>query len=259
MVSKSRARLALAGFVLVAAAVGLTGAGGVAAGVLFGLPLVLFIPGYVLVEALMPSLARATLERIVLSIGLSLAVAVLSGLALNWTPWGIGGRQSTVLLSLLALSAIFFTHVRERRQRVTAEEWPGRVSLERYGLNWRRLGMIGVAGLLVTTAVIFSAQSATLANPGFTETWITQEHSGSVEVGVRNRTSQEQTYRLQLTIDGRSVLSQDQLRLAPGQQWSAAVPTGLASGEADLGVTGADPDTHLDRQLHVLLAGGSAR
>ncbi|MEM4601476.1 MAG: DUF1616 domain-containing protein, partial [Desulfurococcaceae archaeon] len=51
---------------------------------------VLFIPGYSLVEALYPRKEDLTpLERVALSIGLSLAVIPLVGLLLNYTPWGI--------------------------------------------------------------------------------------------------------------------------------------------------------------------------
>src|SRR2546423_12673854 len=57
--------------------------------------LVLFMPGYVLVAALFPiSVSRTSagidwIERIVFSIGLSVAVAPLLGLMVNSTPYGL--------------------------------------------------------------------------------------------------------------------------------------------------------------------------
>ena len=80
--------------------------------VLFGLPIVLFIPGYTLVYALFPSKKTTEgidiIERIALSLGLSLAVVPLIGLGLNYTPWGI--RLTPIILSLelfiFVLSAI---------------------------------------------------------------------------------------------------------------------------------------------------------
>lgn len=51
---------------------------------------VLFLPGYLLVETLYPSPRDlGPLERLALSIGLSLAVVPLIGLLLNYSPWGI--------------------------------------------------------------------------------------------------------------------------------------------------------------------------
>ena len=60
---------------------------------------VLFIPGYVTVEALYPRDSDLKpLERLALSIGLSLALVPLIGLILNYTPWGI--RLEPVITSL---------------------------------------------------------------------------------------------------------------------------------------------------------------
>jgi len=62
---------------------------------------VLFLPGYVTVEALYPSERDLSpLERLALSIGLSLAIVPLLGLLLNYTPWGI--RLEPVVAALLA-------------------------------------------------------------------------------------------------------------------------------------------------------------
>lgn len=70
---------------------------------ILGLPFLLFIPGYVLVFALFPARKTDrgidTLERIVLSFGLSIAVVPLIGLLLNYTPWGI--RLEPILLSMV--------------------------------------------------------------------------------------------------------------------------------------------------------------
>lgn len=64
-----------------------------------GLPFVLFLPGYAFVAALFPEAADDSvtgkdrgidrIERIALSVGMSIAIVVVSGLGLNFTPWGI--------------------------------------------------------------------------------------------------------------------------------------------------------------------------
>lgn len=67
---------------------------------------VLWLPGYALIKMLFPSRKDLdSIERIALSIGLSLALVPLVGLLLNYTPWGI--RLTPVTLSLLALTLIF--------------------------------------------------------------------------------------------------------------------------------------------------------
>ena len=61
--------------------------------VILGLPFLLFIPGYLLILVLFPAKKRIQgidlIERLALSIGLSIAIVPLIGLGLNYSPWGI--------------------------------------------------------------------------------------------------------------------------------------------------------------------------
>ena len=73
--------------------------------VLFGLPLILFVPGYVLIAALFPRNDDLDwLERVALSFGLSIAVVPLIGLVLNYTPWGIRLDPVLAALSLFVIA-----------------------------------------------------------------------------------------------------------------------------------------------------------
>ncbi len=71
----------------------------------FGSVFVLFLPGYSLIKALFGSRELDNIERLALSIGLSLALVPLAGLLLNYTPWGI--RTTPVTFCLLALTLVF--------------------------------------------------------------------------------------------------------------------------------------------------------
>ena len=68
---------------------------------------VLWLPGYSFIKALFPTKELDSVERISLSIGMSLALVPIVGLLLNFTPWGI--RTTPVILSLLALTIAFAT------------------------------------------------------------------------------------------------------------------------------------------------------
>lgn len=82
--------------------------------VLITLPVVLFIPGYALIAALFPGEEEIDLiERIALSFGLSIAVVPLTGLALNYTPWGI--RLTPVVVSISVLTILFTLIAQYRR------------------------------------------------------------------------------------------------------------------------------------------------
>jgi len=64
---------------------------------------ILYLPGFALIEALYPKREDLEpLERLALSIGLSLALVPLVGLVLNYTPWGI--RLDPIFVSLAFLT-----------------------------------------------------------------------------------------------------------------------------------------------------------
>jgi hypothetical protein len=72
---------------------------------ILGSVFVLFLPGYMLIEALYPKPKDLEpLERLALSIGLSLALVPLTGLLLNYTPWGI--RLNPILISLTLITGL---------------------------------------------------------------------------------------------------------------------------------------------------------
>jgi len=71
---------------------------------LLGSIFVLYLPGSSLIELLYPKPEELSqLERLALSIGLSLALAPLVGLILNYTPWGIRLDPVFAALSLLTI------------------------------------------------------------------------------------------------------------------------------------------------------------
>lgn len=76
---------------------------------------VLWLPGYTFTKALFPTQVPIktssenldSVERIALSAGMSLALVPITGLFLNFTPWGI--RTTPITLSLLVLTLICAT------------------------------------------------------------------------------------------------------------------------------------------------------
>jgi uncharacterized membrane protein len=70
--------------------------------IVLAIPLIIFIPGYILVYVLFPTKKTDkgidTVERIALSFGLSIAVVPLIGVILNYTIWGI--TVNSIIVSL---------------------------------------------------------------------------------------------------------------------------------------------------------------
>jgi hypothetical protein len=82
---------------------------------ILGAVFIIFLPGYTFIKALFPTSVPIEtgienlnkIERIVLSIFLSISLVVILGLVLNYTPWAI--RLMPVTLSLLTLTVVFAT------------------------------------------------------------------------------------------------------------------------------------------------------
>ena len=84
---------------------------------------VLFTPGYSLIQALYFRREELEdLERLALSIGLSLALVPLVGLVLNYTPFGIRLIPVTVSLALLSVGLITLAMLRRYRYLRAVEE-----------------------------------------------------------------------------------------------------------------------------------------
>lgn len=89
--------------------------------VILTVPVILFIPGYVLIAALFPEKKSIDgIERFALSVGLSIAVVPLIVLLLNYTPFGI--RLNPIVISLVIFTVLMMILTVIRRARLPKEE-----------------------------------------------------------------------------------------------------------------------------------------
>ncbi len=105
--------------------------------IILALPVLLFIPGYCLIAILFPKNDDLGLvERIMLSIGFSIAIVPLIGFGLNFTPWGIRLEPIVISLILLTWVMVLIAHYqravlpREERFRVSFSAIAGRIRQE---------------------------------------------------------------------------------------------------------------------------------
>src|SRR5574337_1105641 len=144
--------------------------------IVLGLPFVLFFPGYVLIAALYPRRSDLDdVERLALSLGLSLAVVPLIGLVLNYTPWGI--RLTPILVSLaLFIAVCSATVVRQRMRHTAAERFAGDIRpllQAARGLPWVSLALAsGVIGVLLFAGFRFGVLGGSRVGETFTEFYL---------------------------------------------------------------------------------------
>jgi len=101
-----------------------------------GIIFILWLPGYAFIKALFPQTLPFTralahslgttekdldiIERVALSFGMSIALVLIVGLLLNYTPWGI--RLTPIVLSLAALTSAFATTAIAREHQIIIKQ-----------------------------------------------------------------------------------------------------------------------------------------
>lgn len=208
---------------IVTVGLALTGVSNGMVRVMLGLPLVLVLPGYALNAAMFPRDTMGVPERIVFSLGLSFAVAVLGGFVLNWTPWGLQAASWAVLLGSVSLGASCVALA--RRWTNTGEETIAIPSNLKINLNH---ALFFGAALLVTAVAISIARTGATrqSDQGFTQLWVlpaNEVNQSAVRVGVRSGESAVVRYRLQVEAEGNVVLDWPSIELDPGESWERTV------------------------------------
>jgi hypothetical protein len=184
--------------------------------VILALPFVFIAPGYALMRAIFPEQELKALERFLFVIGLSLGVLILSGLALNITPWGLQATSWLVLLSLITLVASAIA-IWRRRQISAKESTP-----ERLYVSLRQVGLLGCAIVLVGFSLKLTLTPRSPDKiPGYTSLWIlpySQEQPGSFIIGIKSQEIETTHYSLRVTFNGQLQQEWPDIGLAPGAQ-----------------------------------------
>ena len=245
-------------------------------GIILALPLTFILPGYTLTQVLFrkrspdQSLASSNniilrpslkigqpvggADQIILSLGLSMAIDVLVGFALNVFPIGLQALSWTLSLGLITTVFALLAAFLRRRDIVTIE----RVSRPRITIY--DCILFGLAILIATAAVWFSIIRPLEPQPSFTQFWMLPadqaNKSCAVSIGVQNFESDSVTYRVVMMVNGSQAGMWSSIVLAPQEKWSRSVPVkpGAASSlyiEAQL--YRADKPGTVYRNVHLTL------
>jgi uncharacterized membrane protein/LysM repeat protein len=203
-----------------------------------GLVFILFLPGYVLVAALYPRRDDLDLvERLALSLGLSIAVVPLIGLGLNYSPWGIRLNPILAFLTLfIFLAAGVAMYRRLTLPSAEAMGIPVNLALSKWPrvrMADRLLGLLLVLALAGLGVGAYFLATSSGGSEEFTEFYVlgpggkAEGYPTTVDVGdkftlilgIVNHEGKEADYRVQATIGGRLAASLDSLHLANKEEW----------------------------------------
>ena len=206
--------------------------------IVLGIPFVLFFPGYALIGSLFPGKKDlGSIERLALSIGLSLAVVPLVGLALNYTSWGI--RLFPMVTSILILTLLLSFLSTYRRAKLPAEKKLNfaipRLPAWNTIHNPDKAFAVGFLVIItVVSGLVVYLVSAPEIGEQFTEFFVlgsngeladypvnlTLGETGVVTIGIINHEYENLTYKIVVSLNNQTLDTIYDIQLNQGSSWS---------------------------------------
>lgn len=217
--------------------------------IVLGVLLVIFAPGYALIAALFPKKDPLDgVERVALSLAISVVVTVLLALLVNYTPWGI--RLYPVLISLvvfIVVASIFAWYRWLRLAEADRFTISFQLSLPVWGAQSPlRKSLLVILVVVILAVVGVAAYVISSPRPGesFTEFYLlgskgeAKDYPSELKVGdigrvtlvIVNREHETVSYGVEVTVDGirNSVIGP--VVLEQGQTWKREVSFTLIPG-----------------------------
>jgi uncharacterized membrane protein len=212
--------------------------------------IVLFLPGYAMVAAMFPGRDEISgAERIVFSIGLSVALVPFIGYGLLYTSWGMSTGPLVISISVVTLVMCIVALFRRHRLpegaafsvpygsvlRLPVDSLQGKHSRLETALT-----LLLLASVLVSAATVAYVTINPRPGQGFTEfyllgpdgrsggypTTLNVGDSGQVTVGVVNQEERTVDYQLAVLLDGNPLPLQAQeenIRVDNNERWEGTV------------------------------------
>ncbi|WP_406657736.1 DUF1616 domain-containing protein [Methanolobus sp. ZRKC2] len=199
-----------------------------------GLPMLLFLPGYVLISALFPGKNDLEgLERLVLSLGLSIVITPFIGFALNYSIWGIKLVPIVAVLSFYLLFMCALTILRRDQlpkkdvfsiSLTSAYRTFQNEIMSRESKLDRTLTIVLLFSVIVAMTTLTYVLVTPKGGEQFTEfymlgmdgkavdypTELRTGESGNVILGVTNHEGETVNYKLELRLDNESLPLDDE-------------------------------------------------
>ncbi len=188
---------------------------------IIGVPFMLFVPGYAITAAAFPHAILGLPERVLLSLGLSLAVTITGSLILYLLPGGLNANSWALLLFAVTLVASLIATVHRVRNPA---DIPARIKL---GFRWYQLLFFGFAALLVVAA--FGVARTPLPSQGiqgYTELWMVpagNDQKNVVRLGINSMEFATVSYKLDVQARGQNIQEWSGIELTPGQKWETTL------------------------------------
>jgi uncharacterized membrane protein len=180
------------------------------------IPLVLYLPGYALSVALLGRNRVSSAERFLWSVGLSLALAIVGGVLLSLTPWGL--QTTTWVILLLAITGIAGGFALLRRYEPLATS----LQVPRLRISVGDIAFIEFALIALVAAIQIARIPAPAASVnGYTSLWVLPGDTTThiVQFGFTSQETQRVNYELVVQVNGKPAQTFPNITLQPGDKW----------------------------------------
>ncbi|MEP7377986.1 MAG: DUF1616 domain-containing protein [Chloroflexota bacterium] len=180
-------------------------------------PLVLFLPGYLLLRILFPTAHMAGLERVLISVGSSIALTVLAGLGLAFAAIPMGSLSWTVVMAAIT---VLFTPAAAVRRAPAGHIGAGRAIAFR---RWDA-ALLGVAAVAFVGIVAWDTMAtAQMQGPPPAQLWMLPAANGAADASLGMRAGiPGGDYVIRLTSAG-VVIHEYDLTIADSQAWETTI------------------------------------
>ncbi len=160
--------------------------------IILALPLIFVLPGYMLTETLFYRRKIAMSHHLLLTLGLSIVIIIISGLLLNLLASGLQSVSWVVCLSLITVTGILIVMIRRRKV-------PGR-EIRIKVLHIYQYFLFGLALLGTIFALGYAKEGmAEQPHPGFTQFWLLPAGGSAVKLGIHSFESGQMAYSVLVT------------------------------------------------------------
>lgn len=187
------------------------------------LPLVVFLPGYALANAVFGRRPPAAVERLALALGLSLVTAALASLVLNFLPPGLTLYSWAAALAVITVAATAVDAARHPAGPPGSMRTSPRARLRLPRRREQIIVAVAAAGLLAAAVMLARTPLPSPRAQGYAALWLTRDpRSSGLILGVRSEERRTTRYVLRLKLP--SGTSRRELTLGPGQTWQEKLP-----------------------------------
>lgn len=213
-----------------------------------GTLLVLVLPGIALIRAFAGRRSVDPLPLVVFAVGLSLALTVMCGLALNLIPSGVTARGMGTALGVLTLLGCVVGLVRERPA-------PPRIHLLRGPMTQLLLLLPALAITVAAFEVARGGAADVQRGESFTQLYaLPLRTPGGAVIGLQSHERRKTTYRLEVRRGGELVRTWPRITLAPGQSRRILLSLTLSStGRLSARLFRSDRPRVVYRRIHITL------